>query len=82
MVRISSTVSNQVLRPTTRMEAFGNAVRLRALPMRGAMRDRLELEEEFVRMPVFAAAEFAAVVGKNRFDFRAVRLERRDDAAT
>lgn len=57
------------------MEPLDDAVRLRPLHARGAMDDVFELQEEFVRMAVFAAAEFSAVVGKNGLDFRAMRLE-------
>ena len=61
------------------MESLDDAVRLRALHAGGAVGDIFELEEQFVRMPVRASAELAAIVGQYGFNLSVRRFEGWDD---
>ncbi len=61
------------------METFKKAVALRAPDLGGFVLDVFELQEELVRVLVWAATEFAAIVGEDGLDGEAVLLKERQD---
>lgn len=65
----------EVLVKQRAMQAFDDAVRLRALDPGGAVLDLLQLEEQLVGVLVGSSAELATVVGEHRIDLGALRLE-------
>src|ERR1700758_3330515 len=74
---MSSRVSNQVRRPSTR-KCSSRRVRCQRSTMPGLLvLDIFELQEELVGVAVWAAAELAAVVGEHGVDLGAVRFKGR-----